>query len=48
MEESNAILGYVYLATNIVTGKRYVGYTTKTVEARWTEHKSAAWAQVSP
>lgn len=31
-----------YLITNLVTGKRYVGKTTKTIEKRWIDHKTGA------
>jgi hypothetical protein len=35
-------LGCVYLLTNCVNGKRYVGITVNTVEARWALHCSAS------
>ncbi len=35
------IVGYIYLITNLVDGKKYVGLT-KLIEKRWVEHKSAA------
>lgn len=39
--------GYVYLVTNNVTGKCYVGQTVKTVAQRWGEHvKHAAKSKV--
>ena len=33
-------MGYIYLITNILTGKRYVGQTIrKDIETRWKEHR---------
>ena len=32
--------GLIYLVTNTVNGKRYVGQTTRTLEERWREHKA--------
>lgn len=32
------VAGYVYLITNRVTGKKYVGCTTGTIENRWQQH----------
>jgi len=34
--------GYVYLVTNTVNGKKYVGCTRVTVSRRWIQHRSAA------
>jgi len=34
--------GYIYVATNTITGDQYVGLTTKTVARRWSEHKTSA------
>jgi group I intron endonuclease len=34
--------GYVYLVTNLVNGKKYVGYTTRTIAKRWKEHLTLA------
>jgi group I intron endonuclease len=31
--------GIIYLITNKVTGKRYVGQTISTIEKRWSQHK---------
>jgi group I intron endonuclease len=32
----------IYLLTNTVNGKRYVGQTVKTLSARWSQHKTFA------
>lgn len=32
----------VYVITNLVTGKKYVGKSTRTLPERWKEHKSEA------
>lgn len=32
----------IYIVTNHITGKQYVGYTSRTVDYRWTAHVSAA------
>ena len=29
---------FIYLITNKLTGKHYVGRTTRTIEVRWKEH----------
>lgn len=34
--------GVIYVVTNTVNGKQYVGLTTKTVPHRWSEHKTCA------
>lgn len=34
--------GYIYLVTNQVTGKEYIGQTTRTLEERWKQHVSDA------
>lgn len=31
-------MGFIYLVTNIVNNKKYIGLTTKTVEERWARH----------
>jgi group I intron endonuclease len=36
--------GFIYLITNTVNNKKYVGKTVVTVDARWTQHKSDAKA----
>jgi hypothetical protein len=36
-----ALVGYIYLVTNLVSGRKYVGLT-KGIDKRWGEHKSAA------
>ena len=34
--------GVIYVITNTVNGKQYVGLTTKGVPHRWSEHKTCA------
>jgi hypothetical protein len=36
------MIGYIYLVTNMVNGKQYIGSTIKKVSIRWTTHKCAA------
>ena len=31
-------MGYIYLITNLINSKKYVGKTTTTIEGRWKEH----------
>jgi GIY-YIG catalytic domain len=38
MAPSSQIAGYVYLVTNLVNGKKYVGCTKGPVECRWEQH----------
>lgn len=42
IEESEPAHGYVYLITNTVNGKVYVGQTTGSVEERWKQHVLAS------
>lgn len=35
-------MGYIYLITNLINGKVYVGKTTSTLETRWRQHVEAA------
>lgn len=38
-------MNYIYLVTNKVNGKQYVGQTVRTVADRWTRHVSASKTQ---
>ena len=31
-------MGFIYLVENVINDSKYVGLTTRTVEARWREH----------
>lgn len=42
MDQQPTITGYVYLITNRVNGKKYVGCTKVSLERRWEQHRSAA------
>lgn len=42
IEQIDNNFGYIYLITNKINGKRYVGKTETTVEARWKRHLSIA------
>lgn len=39
--------GYIYLITNKINGKKYVGQTVMTVRARWLKHCSVARTQLN-
>jgi group I intron endonuclease len=42
MEQPITIFGYVYLITNLVNGKKYVGCTKVSIKQRWEQHRSKA------
>jgi group I intron endonuclease len=35
-------IGLIYLVTNLINGKQYVGQTVKTLDGRWREHQNVA------
>lgn len=39
MTKTSSSYGVIYLITCLVSGKKYVGQTTKTLEQRWKEHR---------
>lgn len=45
---SRALFGVVYLVTNTVTGKVYVGQTTQTLKRRWRGHIADARTRLKP
>lgn len=36
------VAGYIYIVTNVINGRQYVGLTTKTAAVRWQQHVSNA------
>lgn len=36
-------MGYIYIITNDINNKVYIGQTISTVEHRWGEHKAKAY-----
>ena len=34
--------GYIYIIKNLINDKVYIGQTSRTIEARWNQHKAAA------
>ena len=39
--------GFIYMITNNINGKQYIGKTSTTVEARWRQHVSESYRNVS-
>ena len=37
-KETGMYEGYIYLITNKINGKQYIGQTVKTVQKRWSRH----------
>ena len=37
--EDKEIYGYIYLITNLINKKQYVGQTVQTIEQRFKEHR---------
>ena len=42
------MIGYIYLITNTINDKKYVGQTRQTVEERWKEHKNDVKRRKTP
>lgn len=41
-KETNEYEGYIYLITNLINNKKYVGQTTQTIKTRWNQHVNAS------